>query len=690
MTQYFQLTPDILLEYIYEGDPKLNEDGVNGNSKDISKNPLMLLKSEAFSSKYLCFKKESEGLDSLSNLVLPLNNTETQFVIAKSNYSNFFSRTNASNRFLTKNGSGYMYMDANFGSNNMSIQKSCDVRFDKCVIHFTSRNYFGTYDSLIFQTYVYMNDKSKFYLSSFLFKKTSNLEMKPEHLLYNEKLYTTQIEFDIPSVYAIFSKDESIYNKVFNEALAKQNITLLQNTPIGVNVYGVSGSTKGTDNYERLKTNKISSISIPYIYNRFDEIYVNISEAVDGDFFYIDPEMGDGYSSFSDYIETMGEDIRAYMIMHELCLKESWVENGENCSEITHKEFHIIDINEDDEDDEISKRFDAKIKFRPICMKGGLNYRATIIDTIKIINTVDSSSYEVSGSLEITNPNKYGKKIKKLDFNNELRPIVNVYNKSTTNGSNGSNSVSAYGSTSGSKKIGSLSGSFSLLGSGSGGAGGDTGESEGNTGGSGSGTGGSGDNTGGNTGGSGGNTGGSGDNTGGSGNGSGSGIGPGGSDTGNGDISGSYYGDISGIGSIEGNISGSISDSGVLSGNISGSLSVSGGFITGTFTTDEYGNITGSISGYIPGIGYITGTISGTYHNDGLGDISASINSSSNSSDSNSNNSNSNSNSDSSNVIIKNGGGGFIVENYTQNITSFIECTNVGVIIDEISPDYLY
>ena len=469
MTQYFQLTPDILLEYIYDGDPKLNEDGIKGNMKDIYEDsPTMLLKSEAFSSKYLCFKNESEGLDSFSSLVLPINNTETQFVVAKSKYQNFFSRTNVSNRFLTKSGSGFLYLDTNYDANikNEDIQ-SCDVRYDKCIVHFTSRNYFGTYDSLIFQAYAYMNDKSKLYFASFLFKRTSNVEMKPEQLLYNERLYTTQIEFDIPSVFAILSKDKEVYNELFNEALAGQNIKLLENTPIGINVYGVSGTTKGTDNYERLKTIKISSISIPYVYNRFDEIHVNISEAIDGDFYYIDPELGKGYSSFVDYIESMGEDIRAYMIMHELTLRESWVDtDGKQHSETTHKELHIIDINEDDEDDEISKRFDARIKYRPICMEGGLNYRATIVDTIKIINTVDSTSYEVTGSLEILNPNKYGKKIKKLDFNNELRPIVNVYNKGTSSSANGSNSISNSGNISGSKKVGSLSANFSVEGGG--------------------------------------------------------------------------------------------------------------------------------------------------------------------------------------------------------------------------------
>lgn len=463
MIRYYQLTPEILLEYVYEGDPKLNEDGIKGNSKDIfdEHSSTILLKSNAFGSKYLCFKNESEGLDSISNLVLPLNNTETQFVIAKSKYQNFYSIVNASNIFSSKTGRGYIYEDTNYdedirvnsdSDSDSDSNGSCDVRYDKCIIHFTSRNYFGSYDSLIFQAYVYMKNKAKLHLASFLFKRTSNLELKAEHLLYNEKLYTTQIEFDIPSVFAIFNPKQGVDEggqRRFNDALKSQNVELLENTPIGINVYGVTGSVKGADNYERLKTLKINSISIPYIYNRLDEINVNIYEAFDGDYYYIEPKMGSDYLSFVDYIERMGEDIRAYMVMHELYLREVWVDsNGLSHSEITHKECHIININEDDEDEEISKAFSEKIKYRPICIQGGSNYRATIIDTIKIINTVDSSSYEVTGSLEIANPYKYGKKLKRLDIKAESRPIVNVYNKKISSGRTGSQQMGS-GSVSG-------------------------------------------------------------------------------------------------------------------------------------------------------------------------------------------------------------------------------------------------
>ena len=466
MIQYFQLTPEILLEYVYEDDPKIKD----YNERDILDNDgnyaTMLLKSEAFLSKYLFFKNEKEGLDSISNLVLPLNNTETQFVVAKNESQSFYKKINLSNRYYTKRGRGYLYEDTQYDKDIINSNKSCDVKYDKCIVHFTSRNYFGNYDALIFQAYVYMSNKEKFYFASFLFKKTSNIELKSEHLLYNEKLYVSQIEFDIPSVYSILIKDsvsansdsDSDINIKFSEVLSKQGISLLENTPIGINLYGVSGSSVGTDNYTRLNTLKINSIYVPYSYNRFDEIHIDINEVKDGDYYCIDPQISKRYPSFVDYIESMGEDIRAYMVMHELKLKEEWVDNdGTSHSEITHKEFHIIDINEDDEDDEISKKFDAKIKYRPICTKGGLGYKAIIIDTIKIINTIDNSSYEVTGSVDILNPNKYGDKFKRLDIN---RPIVNVYNKNISQSRGGNsqsmgNSGSSSSGSSGSSSSGS-------------------------------------------------------------------------------------------------------------------------------------------------------------------------------------------------------------------------------------------
>jgi hypothetical protein len=42
------------------------------------------------------------------------------------------------------------------------------------------------------------------------------------------------------------------------------------------------------------------------------------------------------------------------------------------------------------------------------------------------------------------------------------------------------------------------------------------------------------------------------------------------------------------------------------------------------------------------------------------------------------------------NMIDLNRSGGFVIENHTNNITSFIECTNIGVSIVEISPDSIY
>ena len=284
-----------------------------------------------------------------------------------------------------------------------------------------------------------MSDKTKFYLSSFLLEKSYDRTFKSENLLYNEKLYTTHIEFYIPSISSIIKNNNEVFNRALYNAIGSKMIMgdsddsdfklsdiILQNTPIGINIYGVTNN--GSDDYKRLKTSKINSIYIPYAYNRLDEIQVKITEASDGDYFIIDPEVI-GYKSFVDYINSMGENIRSYMVMHELCLEE-YNEYGEK--DTTHREHHIIDINDDDEDVDISRKFDTQIKYRPICMYSGDGCVARIVDKIKIINVVDSSSYEVEGQFDF-DPKKYGKNLRTA--NDEIlkrlssRPIVNVYNK---------------------------------------------------------------------------------------------------------------------------------------------------------------------------------------------------------------------------------------------------------------------
>lgn len=424
MIQYFQLTPEILLEYISLGDS-------NNNKKDVcGSDPIMLLKSDAFSSKYLCFKDDKpEKIDSFSHLVLPTNSMETQFVVAKGKYPNqkFFDLFNVHNMNM------YEEVGITYGEN---VQK-CEVNYDKCIVHFTSRKFFENYDSLIFQAYIYMSDKTKFYLSSFLLEKSFDRTFKSENLLYNEKLYTTHIEFYIPSISSIIKNNNEVFNMALYNAIGPKMIMgdsddsdfklsdiLLQNTPIGINIYGVTNN--GNDDYKRLKTSKINSIYIPYAYNRLDEISVKITEASDGDYFIIDPEII-GYNSFVDYINSMGENIRSYMVMHELCLIE-YNEYGDE--ETTHKEHHIIDINDDDEDVDISRKFDTQIKYRPICMYSCDGCNARIVDKIKIINVVDSSSYEVEGWIDF-DPKKYGKKIQRINLagGEAVRPIINVYNK---------------------------------------------------------------------------------------------------------------------------------------------------------------------------------------------------------------------------------------------------------------------
>ena len=123
----------------------------------------------------------------------------------------------------------------------------------------------------------------------------------------------------------------------------------------------------------------------------------------------------------------------------------------------------------------------------------------------------------------------------------------------------------------------------------------------------------------------------------------------------------------------------------------SGYDSISGSF-SGSFSEDGSGSITGTIKGNIPGFGSIIGSVSGSMSdNDSdfiLGSIKGSISGKGSVSGVSGGSVGTPSGDNSgSGVVILNKGGGFVVENMTQNITSFIECTNIGVSIVELSPD---
>lgn len=410
-TRYYQLTKNILLEYVYVD---TESDLTNNSTERIidlkNKNKLYITDNKFNGKKYLFCRDENGDNKSghnYENLVLGVNKNDSKMVKVLNEKTGY--------RYDTKTS------DLDTRIVTFENEDSCDVFFDTCIIHFTGSNYFGDYDSLIFQAFVNDLDGTQISLANILFKRTDDVELNDKPLLINQKLYTTHISFRIPSTYFMCNRS----GKDFVKKISKYE-KLQKDTPIQFNILGVK-ATYSTGGFDFFNTEELNSVQIPF-FDSYKKVNVIIEEAKDGDYFNIYARVNNGGTStmsFSDYMYTLDANPSEYIIMHEITLWENYVDiYGSLKSVKTHSEYHLVNLFTNEDDNEI----DDIIKFRPVCMYANRDVNFIIEDTLRIINTEDNTTIVKKTSKSFGNANKYGKKIGKI-FNDEAPLRVNVYNK---------------------------------------------------------------------------------------------------------------------------------------------------------------------------------------------------------------------------------------------------------------------
>lgn len=410
-TRYYQLTKNILLEYVYVD---TESDLTNNSTERIidlkNKNKLYITNNKFNGKKYLFCRDENGDNKSghnYENLVLGVNKNDSKMVKVLNEKTGY--------RYDTKTS------DLDTRIVTFEDEDSCDVFFDTCIIHFTGSNYFGDYDSLIFQAFVNDLDGTQISLANILFKRTDDVELNDKPLLINQKLYTTHISFRIPSTYFMCNRS----GKDFVKKISKYE-KLQKDTPIQFNILGVK-ATYSTGGFDFFNTEELNSVQIPF-FDSYKKVNVIIEEAKDCDYFNIYARVNNGGTStmsFSDYMYTLDANPSEYIIMHEITLWENYVDiYGSLKSVKTHSEYHLVNLSTNEDDNEI----DDIIKFRPVCMYANRDVNFIIEDTLRIINTEDNTTIVKKTSKSFGNANKYGKKIGKI-FNDEAPLRVNVYNK---------------------------------------------------------------------------------------------------------------------------------------------------------------------------------------------------------------------------------------------------------------------
>lgn len=440
-TRYFQLTSDILIEYNYASDK-----GTGGTIDVLELEENRVISTLTPNMRFYLINKNFDNINlTESKFVVPTNNSQTTFIKLLHNLGLTPTFDAPVNKGIIV-GEPFTYNDNINNKDNLT----CTLKFDKLRFHFTGRNFMSGYDGLIFQLYVYDKNKRKICLMSNYLSKTDTPIINDNPMLINQKYYTSYTDVKIPSVYNLLKsyKDEDItigkedkgsliaYKilKTHLGILDNQN-QLMTNTPIMINVFGIKHILK-KDGYETYLTENISSISIPSK-DSYDDIYVDIHEAEDGDYFNISTKISDG-TSFSDYISKLDEHPESFVILHELKLIEHYVTYDNKIAEdISHVEQYIVNaavtyLDEHDNNQITinSEGLDRVMTYRPICRRGSQCFKFTIVDNLKIINTNDNTTIVKKGTYTYDNPSKYGKKMKQINLT-DIPSTINVYNKRT-------------------------------------------------------------------------------------------------------------------------------------------------------------------------------------------------------------------------------------------------------------------
>ena len=413
-TKYFQLTPEILVEYNYNDINSVNNQ--NGEAKHIidlgeDKFKAMVVQNGFCSTNTFLLPQDKE------HFVLPINKSESRFI----QYYN-------GRRDLTYGHSDFNSTLVSQSSGNND--KSDDILIDTFKLHFTSKNYFGDYDGFIISVTVYDKIKNKVGLLSYYIKRTDNIKLNDSPVLINQKLYTTYLEFTIPSVSALVHSvelrdelpgEDNLVRKLFSHQI-------MDNTPIIMNIYGVK-STYKDNNYEYYNTEKINSIFIPIV-DKSNHIEVKVEKATDGDYFVIHPVVDNNRVSFSDYIHNLSDGHpEQYIVFYELKVVEYPVANTRSIEKTTHREQYIINAGQNDnENSDIN--IDSIMYFRPVLRYSGLNVTFRIDVNMSIINTLDNTTIIKNSSLSVSGEDakKYGKRMNRI-YLGEIPAQINVYNK---------------------------------------------------------------------------------------------------------------------------------------------------------------------------------------------------------------------------------------------------------------------
>jgi hypothetical protein len=311
---------------------------------------------------------------------------------------------------INKNKSQYVYLDTSIGvpyndfdpeftpSSQLGqvFSPNIGVEYDRIRVHFIAGFSFDGFDGVIFDVTTQGRNGNDIVLSSINFLKTDTPVFNPDPLLIADKLYSTYIEWRLPSLYYM-TQSFNISNSNTLAYKLTNGIGFVTTPTLTIRALGIL-STQTVNAYSFYEIREINAYTI---LNRdiYDFLYASVIESPIGDYFELTGLVNG--SSFSNLIAELNSAGGNYVIFHEITLSE---QIGVNFIQTNNQ---IVSQTTD---------FDNPILYRPIILNSGIAASFAINYVLRLYNRSDNSQIIKNARLTSFDVKKYGRRLMKLNL----------------------------------------------------------------------------------------------------------------------------------------------------------------------------------------------------------------------------------------------------------------------------------
>lgn len=292
-----------------------------------------------------------------------------------------------------------------------SFSPAQTIVYDTVRVHFAAGFNFDNYDGFIFQANYQMRDMVRSGLMSRVYLKTDTPIFNPRPFMIGERLYSTYIELDIPSLKHVI---DDFYTQPTNANTLGYKLTngkgFIKTSTIDLTVFGIYKTTK-EQGFPIYSVKNLNSVSLPQT-DPFNLLAAVVEQSTVGDYF----ELYGEYAGqiFADFMSSLNSQPNGnWIAVHQIDMKE---QVGTNFVTTSSQMITQID------------NYDLPTIYRPVVMNSSVAVSFTVDYILRIVNRDTQEQIIRNASLTSREVGTYGRKLQKI-YLGKVPEIVKVYNK---------------------------------------------------------------------------------------------------------------------------------------------------------------------------------------------------------------------------------------------------------------------